>query len=443
MKKINPIIAIIAVACIVVIVGLGLLFWGNYLERESPSIKSNQDMSMIGKQKRLDITFADKKSGLAQIYAEIIQDNKGQILINENISSRGSNQKTISLTIDTVALKLHDGSALIKFMASDHSLFKNQTILSQPVTISTVPPQIYLLNSINNFNQGGAGFIVYRTSKPAALSGVYVNDYFTPGYTVMIDNKPTSVAYFAIPIDTTKAKTAIKVFVRDVAGNEATVGIPYVLKEKKFRADKMNLSETFLQQKMPEFQAMIPTLQGKSLLEAFTYVNGQMRDDNFRTLQTICQKSSPDRLWEGTFLRMQKAQPMALFGDRRTYMVGNKAIANSLHVGVDLASTTHAPIEATNNGIVVFAGPLGIYGNAVMIDHGQGLFSLYGHMSALNTAVGKTVKKGETIGISGISGLAGGDHLHFSILVGGQFVNPQEWWDPHWINDNVSKKMIF
>ncbi len=445
MKKVNSSVTIIVMITvgIIIIAGLGWLYWGNYLERETPSIKSSQDISMIGKQKKLEVTFADQKSGLSQIYAEIIQDNKGRILAAENITSRGNKQKTISLTIDTVALKLHDGPAQIKFTATDHSLFKNQTILSQPVKIDIIPPQIYLLNPINHANQGGTCFIAYRISKPAALTGVYVNDYFTSGYTMMVENKPTSLVYFAIPIDASKTKTTIKVFARDTAGNESSIAIPCLIKEKKFRADKMNLSETFLQQKMPEFQAMIPALQGKTPLEIFTYVNGQMRDDNFRTLQTICQKASPQRHWEGTFLRMKGGQPMALFGDKRTYMVGNKPIGNSLHVGVDLASNAHAAIEAANNGIVVYAGALGIYGNAVIIDHGQGLFSLYGHLSVINTTVGKAVKKEEVIGHSGISGLAGGDHLHFSILAGGQFVNPQEWWDPHWINDNVSKKMFF
>lgn len=443
MKKISSSAAIIIIAGIVIIAGIGLLYLGNFLERENPLIKANQDISIIGKQKKLDITFSDQKSGLAQIYAEIIQDNKGRILVSENIPSRGNKQKIISLNLDTVALKLHDGQAAIKFVAADHSLFNNKTVLSQPVTINTVPPQIYLLNPVNNVNQGGTCFIAFRTSKPAALTGVYVNDCFTPGYTAMIDNKPTSLVYFAIPMDATKTKTATKVYVRDTAGNDSIVAIPCLIKEKKFRSDKMNLSETFLQQKMPEFQAMIPALAGKTPLEVFVYVNGQMRNDNFRTIQSICQKSSPNKLWDGTFLRMSNAQPMALFGDKRTYMVGGKDVGNSVHGGVDLASIMHAPIEAANNGIVVFAGALGIYGNAVIIDHGQGLFTIYGHMSALNTTVGKAVKKQEVIGHSGISGLAGGDHLHFGILVGGQFVNPQEWWDPHWIEDNVNKKMIF
>jgi murein DD-endopeptidase MepM/ murein hydrolase activator NlpD len=441
MKKFSSLITVIV--AVILIAGLCWLYFGNYLEREKPAIRPAQDISAIGKQKKMEITFSDQKSGLSQINAEIIQDNKSRILAAENIASRGNKQKILSLTIDTVALKLQDGPATIKFSATDCSLFKNQNTLLLSVKIDTIPPQISLLNPINNVNQGGTCFITYRISKPAEMTGVSVNDYFTPGYTVLIDNKPTSLVYFAVPIDATKTKTAIKVIARDDAGNEAAFAIPCLIKEKKFRTDKMNLSDTFLQQKMPEFQTMVPALQGKTPLETFIYVNGQMRNDNFRTIQSICHKSSPKKLWEGTFLRMPRAQPMALFGDSRTYLAGGKTIASSLHVGVDLASTMHAAIEAANAGIVVFTGALGIYGNAVIIDHGQGLFSLYGHLSAINISVGKAVKKEDIIGHSGTSGLAGGDHLHFSIIAGGQFVNPQEWWDPHWINDNVTKKMIF
>jgi len=445
MKKINLSVTAIIVAAIVVIAGLGLgfLWWGNYLERETPSIKFSQDTSIIGKQKKLDITFSDQKSGLSQIYAEIIQDNKGQVLASENISSKGNKQKVLSLTIDTNVLKLHDGPATIKFLAADHALFKNKNILSQPVTIDTIPLQIFPLNPVNHANQGGTCFVAFRTSKPAASTGIYVDKNFTPGFAASNDNKTTTVVYFPVPMDASNGKTVIKAFARDAAGNESMVSIPCLIKEKNFRADKMNLSDAFLQQKMPEFQVMVPSLRGKTLLDTFIYVNGQMRNDNFLTIQSVCQKTSPTKLWDGTFLRMSNASPMALFGDKRTYVVGSNAIGESVHGGVDLASTMHASIEAANNGIVVFAGALGIYGNAVIIDHGQGLSSLYSHLSSINTTAGKTVKKQELIGHSGLSGLAGGDHLHFSILVGGQFVNPQEWWDPHWITDNVNKKMVF
>jgi murein DD-endopeptidase MepM/ murein hydrolase activator NlpD len=229
------------------------------------------------------------------------------------------------------------------------------------------------------------------------------------------------------------------ILARDEAGNETNVAVPCNIKAKKFRADKMNLGDNFLQQKMPEFQAMVPSLRGKTPLEVFTYINSNMRNDNLLTIQKICQKSSDKELWEGTFLRMKNGAPMALFGDRRTYIYNGKAVGESIHTGVDLASNARSPIEAANKGIVVYTGALGIYGNAVIIDHGLGLFSLYGHMSSIDTTVGKKVDKGEKIGVSGTSGLAGGDHLHFSIIVGGQFVDPKEWWDPHWIKDNLNK----
>ena len=424
---------------VLVIAAVGWFIFGNYIEIGKPVIKFDQEVKAVGRQKTFGIIFSDSKSGLSRITAEIIQDNKGQILVDKKISPKGIKQETLPLTISAGELKLHDGPATIKITATDYSLFKNQAVLSQQIKIDTVPPQINLLKNMNYINQGGTGFVAYQPSKALASTGVYINDYLSPAHATLIDNKPSYITYFALPMNANKKTTRIMVFARDEAGNETTVAIPCVIKEKKFRADKMNLSDNFLQQKMPEFQAMVPSLQGKTALEVFTYINSQMRNDNLLTIQKICQKSSPKELWEGTFLRMKNGAPMALFGDKRSYMYNGKSVGESIHTGVDLASNARAVIEAANKGIVIFTGALGIYGNAVIIDHGLGLFSLYGHMSSIDTTVGKKVVKGEKIGISGTSGLAGGDHLHFSIIVGGQFVNPQEWWDPHWIKDNITK----
>ncbi len=438
MKKFNLFYVKISIA-ILIIAALGWFFLGSYLEIEKPLIKFDQELTAFGRQKTMEINFSDSKSGLSHLNVEIIQDNKGQILVDKKIPSRGQKQEVLSLTMNAAELKLHDGPAIIKITATDYSLFKNQTVLSQTVKIDTIPPQINLLKTVNYINQGGTGFVAYQSSKKIAYTGVYVNDYFTPGHTTLLNNIATSVTYFALPIDALETQTKIIIFARDDAGNETKITFPCVIKAKKFRADKMNLSESFLQQKMPEFQAMVPSLQGKTPLEVFVYINSQMRSENLLTIQNICKKSSPIALWEGTFLRMSNAAPMALFGDKRDYVFDKKVVGESLHTGVDLASNAQAAIEAANSGIVVFTGALGIYGNAVIIDHGQGLFSLYGHLSAINTSVGKKVAKGEKIGASGTSGLAGGDHLHFSIIAGGQFVNPQEWWDPHWIKDNINR----
>lgn len=427
------------IIAVLVIAALSWFFFGDYIEIGKPVIKFDQEVKAIGRQKTIGVKFSDSQSGLSRITVEIIQDNKGQILADKKISPKGKLQETLSLTINAGELRLHDGPATLKVTATDYSLFKNQTVLSQAIKIDTVPPQINLLKNINYINQGGTGFVAYQPSKTLSSTGVYINDYLSPAHSILIDNKPSYITYFALPMNANKTTTRIMVYARDEAGNETNMAIPCIIKEKKFRSDKMNLTENFLRQKMPEFQAMVPSLQGKTPLEVFTYVNSQMRNDSLLTIQKICQKSSPKELWEGIFLRMKDAAPMALFGDKRNYLYNGKIVGESIHTGVDLASNARSVIEAANKGIVVFTGALGIYGNAVIIDHGLGLFTLYGHLSSIDTTIGKNVAKGEKIGISGMSGLAGGDHLHFSIIVGGQFVDPKEWWDPHWIKDNITK----
>lgn len=424
---------------VVIIAVAGFFFFGNYLDMGKPQIKFDQDIKAIGRQKNVGINVSDSQSGLSRIIVEITQDNKGQVLVDKKIPSKGTLQEKLTLNISSGDLNLHDGAASIKITAKDHSLFNNQTMLEQPVKIDTVPPQINLLKNITYINQGGTGFVAYQPSKKVTTTGVYINNYLSPAHAILIDNKPSYMTYFALPMDATIATTKIMVSAKDEAGNETQIALPCEIKAKKFRADKMNISDSFLQKKMPEFQAMVPSLQGKTPLEVFTYINSQMRNDNFLAIQKICQKSSDKELWEGPFLRMKNAKPMALFGDKRSSIYGRKVIGESVHMGVDLASNAHAIIEASNKGIVAFTGALGIYGNTVIIDHGLGLFSLYAHLSSIDTTVGKQVEKGEKIGISGTSGLAGGDHLHFSIIVGGQFVNPQEWWDPHWIKDNITR----
>jgi murein DD-endopeptidase MepM/ murein hydrolase activator NlpD len=259
----------------------------------------------------------------------------------------------------------------------------------------------------------------------------------------MLQNKPTSVVFFAVPLDALRGKTTMAVFARDDAGNETRLHLPNHIRDKKFRADKVNLSDSFLHQKMPEFQLAFAGLRDKSPEDVFAYINSTLRKDNDQTIHETSLKSANQQLWDGAFLRMRNASTMAMFGDKRTFLVGGKSVGTSIHLGVDLASSARAPIEAANSGIVVFAGELGIYGNTVIIDHGLGLMSLYAHLSAIDASVGKTVAKSDKIGYSGTTGLAGGDHLHFSILAGGRFVNPVEWWDASWIHNNIVSKMSF
>jgi murein DD-endopeptidase MepM/ murein hydrolase activator NlpD len=425
----------------VAIIAAGALFFFTIGELEKPGIQFSQDVSAIGHNKIIEINLSDEKRGLRSVTVAITQNNKTSIISSADFPQSGTKKKLLPVTIDATGLKLVEGPATLTVSATDYSIWKNQTVVSRQVTIDLMPPQITLLfNLTNNINPGGTGLVLYRTSKPTPVSGVQAENRFYPGYATTISGKPCTVAYFPLSMQARNGHTAIRVMARDAAGNTSSVAIPALILDKKFRKDSVNLSDTFLQ-KISEFQQIDPELRGKQPVDVFMAVNTKMRDDNFKTIQSVCQKSEPRQLWEGTFLRMKNASPMAMYGDSRTYMYNGKSIGESIHMGVDLASTAHAGIEASNHGTVVFTGPLGIYGNAVIIDHGFGIFSLYAHLSSIGTKTGQSVKKGDILGQSGMTGLAGGDHLHFSIIVGGEFVNPVEWWDPHWIADNVNKKL--
>ncbi|MBN1380684.1 MAG: M23 family metallopeptidase [Deltaproteobacteria bacterium] len=437
MKK--PIFIIIIMALVVLVGGWWLL--STYLEFEKPAIGFSDDIKFIGNQTVLDILFTDQKSGLRNTTVNLVQNGKTTEIFTHHYDRRGTKKHTLSLPVDTVGLKLRNGPATLQITAVDYSLLKNKASSSRQINIDIIPPRIYKLNPTNHINPGGTCVVVYRLSEPVSMSGVEVNQYLFKGYPIIVNEKPFNVCYFAMPVDAGKTGAQIRIVAEDQAGNKASVSLPYLLLGKKFRNDKMRISDNFLQQKMPDFQYANPDLRQKTLLDTFIYVNSTLREDNFKSIQAICQNSQPEPLWQGTFLRMKNAAPMALFGDKRTYVHNGKTIGNSIHMGVDLASTQQAPVEAANSGFVAFAGDLGIYGNTVIIDHGLGLFSLYAHLSTMSVQKDAQVKKGEIIGTSGLSGLAGGDHLHFSIVVGGRFVDPIEWWDSHWIADNVQKKI--
>jgi len=423
----------------IALAGAALWAFNTVLEFEKPAIDLKEDLSTIGPGRSIALTVSDQKSGIRNVSVTISQEGKDQVVLSESYPG-GTKEQALSPELNLRGLHLKDGPATITITAEDHSWLKNRTTLAVETSIDTVPPQIGLISSAHNVNAGGTGVALYRVSEEVTRTGIRVGDRFFQGYPYAVQGKPCHIAYFAVPASASKGGLKILITARDKAGNESSVILPHLVREKKFKDDKINLSRAFLEQKMPEFRqhdSRVPATP----LEAFLFVNETLRGENTKTIQAACSKSQPKALWEGTFLRMKNAAPMAGFAQDRTYLFEGMAVSKSTHYGVDLASTERAPIEAANNGVVVYTGYLGIYGNTVILDHGLGLSSLYAHMSDISVKIGQNVARGETLGSSGSTGLAGGDHLHFSILVGGEFVNPAEWWDAHWIQDNVTGKL--
>ena len=151
--------------------------------------------------------------------------------------------------------------------------------------------------------------------------------------------------------------------------------------------------------------------------------------------------ASPKPLWSGAFGQLSNSKVEANFADERTYTLKGETLDTAYHLGYDLSVTKHYPVEAANSGTVAFAGDLGLYGNTVILDHGLGLFTLYGHLSSIDVKPGDAIEKRQVLGKTGETGFAGGDHLHYGVYLDGVAVLPVEWWDAKWINDNVTPKL--
>jgi murein DD-endopeptidase MepM/ murein hydrolase activator NlpD len=253
------------------------------------------------------------------------------------------------------------------------------------------------------------------------------------------------VAFFALLYHQDLA-TPIRLFARDEAGNVSHASLDHKAFPKPFSKGRIELNDAFLQRVVPDILEHAPELKlavapGESYLPAFLRMNNDLRRMNAERIVELSRQSAAEALWKGPFLALGNAKVESKFAEYRTYVYEGKAVDRQVHLGFDLAVTKRIPVQAGNDGKVVFADFLGIYGNCIVIDHGMGVQSLYGHLSSMEVKPGDAVKKGQQIGRSGMTGLAGGDHLHFSIQVQGHPVNPVEWWDPHWVEDRVARKL--
>jgi len=412
------------------------------MEGEPPAITFPKEARALGKSTAWGFVAEDKKSGLRQVRAWVRQGEKSTPLFSEDYPGRGTKRREANLTLDPKALGLADGAATLIVAAQDHSLknFKGNSVFREvPITIDTEAPRLDILSTQYNVNRGGVGVVAYRLSEPTALTGVTVGDRFFPGYPEAAGGAGAHVAFFAIPHDA-PAAPAFSLGASDAAGNEVRRTFTVRLLEKVFPSDTIDISDRFLAAKIPEFHAADPSLPADPVA-AFLVVNRDWRARDHKRIREACAASSPTRLWSGPFLQMPNTKNMAGWAQARTYKHNGLVIDHQTHLGLDLASTAGAPVPAANTGRVAFSGDLGIYGQAVILDHGQGIFSLYGHLNSLGVKQGEQVERGAAVGTSGQTGMAGGDHLHFSVLASGTFVSPAEWLDAHWIADNVANKL--
>ena len=433
-NPLKPFKKLLLLLLLIALVAGGIFY---FRDTEAPLISLTPGDGPISAKTALQLVLEDGMTGLRELTVTAVQEDN-RLTLDSRTFPPGTADYQMELSL--AGKKIKDGAVRIEVAAVDHAVYHlgkgNRRLQTFELVYDTRAPIISVLSKAHNFNKGGSGLVLYRLSEEAASHGVLVGEHFFPGFQQEAGHY---VSLLAFPYDLKEADFVPRIVAVDLAGNERQAGIYYHTRNKTFRKRKINLSDNFLQQKTPEFETLVPEV-GEAL-DIFLQVNGEIRRQNREKLVELSKQTAPVPLWEGTFLRQPNASTLALFADYRDYYYKGKKIDSAVHLGYDLASVARAEVPAGNTGQVLFADYLGIYGQCVVIDHGLGLQSLYAHMSQLDVQAGDRVVKGQILGRSGATGMAGGDHLHFGTLVSGLPVEPKEWWDSHWLDDNINNKL--
>ena len=335
------------------------------------------------------------------------------------------------------AQALKDGKATLTVTAQSNDFLGRTASVSSDVEVITTPPRVSVDGFQHYINQGGTELVTFTASGYWNEAGVRVGKYTFRSFPMPgANSEGARFALFAYPWDL-EPGIEPQVYVRNSAGAEAHGHFWFKLFPKKFRSEDLKLSDQVMARLVDQIE---PNGSG-DLLQRFLKINGDMRRENNLTLANLRTQTEQKVLWHGPFVQLGNSKVEAHFADVRTYVYQGKKVDKQVHLGFDLAVTQHTPVYAANDGKVLLASMLGIYGNCIVIDHGFGLQSIYGHLADFAVKPGDVVKKGQQIGKSDSTGMALGDHLHFSMQVDGVQVNPVEWWDEHWIHDRILSKL--
>ena len=423
------------------------MVWWLKLEPGPPSIELESAKDVVGRTGTWDIIVRAKgHPGLRSMGVRLLAGGQSYPLMSEDIPADAPRERERRLHVeaDLAAAGVPQGPAQLEVVADTRAWHllggTHGAVVTRDVTVDTVPPRVDLLTTQHNMRLGGTSMAVFRLGADATDAGVAVGEYYFPAVRGYFSDPNVALALFAVPQNLTiDARPVVRAV--DAAGNTQDVALPVLIKDRKFPSRDLQLDDAFLQRKVPEILGAVHQPVPADLKDGYLSVNRDVRRASEERLRALTAKSADHPLWSGVFHRQSNAAPMSAFADRRSYVYRGEVIDKQTHLGYDLASLRNAPVEAAQDGVVVFADYLGIYGNTVVVDHGLGIFSLYGHLSSIGVQPGQQVKSGETLGQTGDTGLAGGDHLHFSIMLHGVHVDPVEWWDPLWLRDHVTARL--
>jgi murein DD-endopeptidase MepM/ murein hydrolase activator NlpD len=423
--------------------GVGIFLWGG---TEGPGARWVEAPALVGPAGTAEAHFTAGRSGLREVRVLARLPNGSTVPLaqkdfpSEGILGSGVHDYAVRIELDPLAQGLPEGRLRLEAWASDHAMaswLDDAVLLAEsPLEIDLTPPTIRILSGRQNVRQGGSGVLAWETEGGVDTSGVRIGDLQFQGFAVDQGPPVRWVALYMLPHDADVAERP-RVTAVDPAGNRRTVPAAAQFRSRDFPSEEIPVSDALI------LGTVRPLLEAQNLpipedpVDAFLAVNRDLREQSDEQLRRAVAASAPALLLSGAFRQQPGTKVGSRYAEHRRYRYAGELVDRQDHLGYDLASVRRAPISAAQRGTVVLAGDLGIYGRSVVIDHGLGVSSLYAHLSDVDVTEGDAVEQGQRIGRSGETGLAAGDHLHFSILVGGRHVDPIEWWDPNWVKRQI------
>lgn len=299
-----------------------------------------------------------------------------------------------SLRIDTEALP--DGEHMLTVRAQDRSLRRNTASANLRFSSDNTPPRFEVQSNPSSVGQGGAVVVHIRPNEPAdvqaSLGGARLRLY------------PTGVEYWAVVgVDPEEKPGQREVVVegRDQVGNTGRSSSQVEVKATTFTRDALQVPSAMLPLLAPAVRAA--------------------EDDS---LKSVYQRDNGPPLWSGPFLLPISGRVSTEFGELRTY---NGSPFAGYHGGTDFQASLGAPVQAPARGRVALREELKLRGRVLVLDHGGGVYTTYGHLSEWLVDLNQEVQQSQPIAKVGSSGLSTGPHLHWELWVGGKNVNPIEW----------------
>jgi murein DD-endopeptidase MepM/ murein hydrolase activator NlpD len=408
-----------------------------WLIRSPKPLLEMSPVATIGKTTPVSVRVRAKK-GVSKLVATIEQNGATyQAWTLPQPSASEDSTFTFPVGTSTVS-KLQDGKAQLTIEATANGPLYRTAKWQGEVNVITHPPTVTADSEQHYLYTGMADLATFTVSGNYSEAGVRVGPWNFREWP-MPGGKPGMFALYAFPWNA-PAGTAPTVYAAAAPGIESTSPLVVQFPKKEqpsYSARDLQLSDQFIAKVVNELD---PNGTG-DMVERFVKINSEMRKANNKTLADLQYQTADHFLWSQPFQRQPGAATEAHFADKRSYIYKGKKIDEQVHLGYDLAVTQHVGVQAANDGKVLYAAPLGIYGNCIVLDHGYGLQTIYGHLSQINVHVGDIVKRGEVMGLSGMTGMAGGDHIHFSMQLDGVQIDPKEFWDPHWIQDHIAKRV--